>query len=77
MLLEMILSIIALLSAIPIGIILEEKTRDEKSIWQKYFKIWLPVTLVLAILFLILDKMPISLTLGFMALTMLSWKMSK
>jgi len=72
---QAILSIIVLILAIPLGLLLASLTKDEKSIYKKYFPTLLWIIAILAAIFYTLN-LQIALTLTFIFITILVWNFS-
>ena len=70
------LYIIILLTAIPIGILLAKLTKDEKSIYKKYFPPLLWIIAITAAVFYTLN-LTAALTLTFIFIVILSWHKTK
>tara|TARA_Y100000310_G_C20674071_1_gene811893 strand:- start:719 stop:943 length:225 start_codon:yes stop_codon:yes gene_type:complete len=69
---KIILSIVIILSAIPIGFLLKYLTTDEKNIYKKYFPPFLWALAILAAIFYTLN-IQIALSLTFMFVLILTW----
>jgi len=70
---KIIISIILLATSYPIANILAKNTKDEKSIYNKYFNLMLWPLAILAAIFYSLN-IPIALTLTFITLVMFFWR---
>ena len=66
------LSIVILLIAIPTGILLAKATKDEKTIYKKYFPPILWIIAIAAAVFYTID-LTAALTLTFIFMVVLSW----
>tara|TARA_Y100000310_G_scaffold338641_1_gene428857 strand:+ start:9060 stop:9290 length:231 start_codon:yes stop_codon:yes gene_type:complete len=69
---KIILSILIILSAIPLGLLLKHLTKEEKPIYQKYFPPLLWLTAILAAIFYTLN-LQIALSLTFIFVLVLTW----
>jgi hypothetical protein len=71
---DLILSVLVLALSIPLAFILASLTKDEKNIYTKYFTYFLIGFGVLAVTFYFLNQTVVVLTLVFMFLTILIWR---
>ncbi len=74
--LQIILSILIILSAIPLGLLLSYLTKDEKPIYKKYFPALLWILAILAAIFYTLNILT-ALSLTFAFLLILVWLKAK
>jgi len=71
---EIIISIIILLTAIPLAFLLNYLTKDEKPIYNKYFPAFLWVIAILAAIFWSIN-LQTALTLTFMFILVFVWRL--
>ncbi len=69
---QIILSILALISAIPLGLLLKHLTKDEKQIYKKYFPAFLWIIAISTAIFYTLNLL-IAVTLTFIFVLILVW----
>tara|TARA_Y100000310_G_scaffold337773_1_gene425742 strand:+ start:7095 stop:7316 length:222 start_codon:yes stop_codon:yes gene_type:complete len=69
---QIIIYVLILLSAIPIGLLAKHLTKDEKPIYKNYFKPILWIVAIAAAIFYSLD-LKIALTLTFIFILLFVW----